>query len=82
MTMNKSLTNTKNQRSFKLNKSVIGSPFTIGTSSNALAFRHNSFDIGFDPLIMLEHYTMTAPTFGAHPHAGLSAVSVIFEDST
>ncbi|RPJ67648.1 pirin family protein [Alteromonas sediminis] len=34
-----------------------------------------------DPLVMVDHYRMTSPTFGPHPHAGLSAVSVIFEDS-
>ena len=30
---------------------------------------------------MVDHYTMTEPTFGAHPHAGMSAVPVLFEDS-
>lgn len=34
-----------------------------------------------DPLVMVDHYTMTEPTFGAHPHAGMSAVTVLFEDS-
>ena len=34
-----------------------------------------------DPLVMVDHYRMSEPTFGAHPHAGLSAVSVLFEDS-
>jgi redox-sensitive bicupin YhaK (pirin superfamily) len=34
-----------------------------------------------DPLVMVDHYRMTESTFGAHPHAGLSAVSVLFEDS-
>ncbi|WP_417657179.1 pirin family protein [Pseudidiomarina aestuarii] len=69
------------QQLFKLNKKVIGSPFTVGDAFNALAFRHANYDIGFDPLIMVDHYTMTGTTFGAHPHAGLSAVSIIFEDS-
>ena len=30
---------------------------------------------------MVDHFTMTAPTFGPHAHAGLSAVSILFEDS-
>ncbi|MEM7252956.1 MAG: pirin family protein [Pseudomonadota bacterium] len=30
---------------------------------------------------MVDHYVMTEDTFGTHPHAGLSAVSLIFEDS-
>jgi len=34
-----------------------------------------------DPLVMVDHYVMTAPTFGVHPHAGLCAVSLLFEDS-
>jgi len=34
-----------------------------------------------DPLVMVDHYVMTQPTFGAHPHAGMSAVSLLFEDS-
>ena len=34
-----------------------------------------------DPLVMVDHYVMTEPTFGAHPHAGMSAVSLLFEDS-
>ncbi|WP_244183119.1 pirin family protein [Vibrio hangzhouensis] len=34
-----------------------------------------------DPILMVDHYTMTSPTFGAHPHAGLSAISVLFEDT-
>ena len=34
-----------------------------------------------DPIIMVDHYTMTSPTFGEHPHAGLSAISLLFEDT-
>ncbi len=34
-----------------------------------------------DPLVMVDHYIMTEDTFGTHPHAGLSAVSLIFDDS-
>lgn len=30
---------------------------------------------------MVDHYTMSKPTFGIHPHAGLSAVSLLFGDS-
>ena len=70
------------QQRFALSKQVEGNPFKVGGAFNALGFRHTDFDVGFDPLIMVDHYTMTAPTFGPHPHAGLSAVSIIFEDST
>lgn len=60
---------------------INGNPFKIGNGFTALAFREKDFSGVMDPLIMVDHYTMTKPTFGAHPHAGLSAVSVLFEDS-
>ena len=48
----------------------------------ALSFIHRQLDGLMDPLIMVDHFTMTEPTFGPHAHAGISAVSVLFEDST
>ncbi|WOJ92480.1 pirin-like C-terminal cupin domain-containing protein [Congregibacter variabilis] len=53
----------------------------IGSGFEALTFRHEDFDGLMDPLIMVDHFTMAAPTFGPHGHAGISAVSVLFEDS-
>ncbi|MBR9910418.1 MAG: pirin family protein [Gammaproteobacteria bacterium] len=58
-----------------------GSPLEIGTGFTANAFRERDFGGTMDPLVMVDHYRMSEPTFGAHPHAGLSAVSVLFEDS-
>ncbi|NVK56107.1 MAG: pirin family protein [Alteromonadaceae bacterium] len=81
MTVIQSTSETRQQRVNQPSYKVAGSPFSVGKSFNALAFRHTDFEAGFDPLIMVDHYTMTGPTFGAHPHAGLSAVSIIFEDS-
>jgi len=60
---------------------VTGSPLNVGAGFTGLGFRHAQFSGAMDPFIMVDHYTMTAPTFGAHPHAGLSAVSVLFEDT-
>lgn len=60
---------------------INGEVFTIGGGFSALAFREKDFSGEMDPLVMVDHYRMTEPTFGAHPHAGLSAVSVLFEDS-
>lgn len=60
---------------------VAGNPLKIGSGFTGLGFRHSQFFGTMDPIIMVDHYTMTAPTFGAHPHAGLSAVSVLFEDT-
>ena len=60
---------------------VQGKPFSVGTGFDALNFTHAMFPGSMDPLIMVDHFTMTKPTFGPHAHAGLSAVSILFEDS-
>jgi redox-sensitive bicupin YhaK (pirin superfamily) len=60
---------------------VEGNPFSIGTGFDALSFTHAMYAGAMDPLIMVDHFTMTEPTFGPHAHAGLSAVSILFEDS-
>lgn len=41
------------------------------------------FNLGeeIDPFIQLDHFRMARPVFGAHPHAGFSAVTYMFEDS-
>ncbi|GBL05271.1 pirin family protein [Glaciecola sp. KUL10] len=58
-----------------------GKALNIGTGFTASTFRHSNFVGAMDPLVMVDHYQMSKPTFGAHPHAGLSAVTVLFEDS-
>ncbi|SBS27262.1 Pirin [Marinomonas aquimarina] len=60
---------------------VDGNLFEIGRGFSALSFRESAFAEAMDPLVMVDHYKMTAATFGPHPHAGLSAVSVLFEDT-
>lgn len=59
-----------------------GEKMTRGEGFEALSFTHRQLDGLMDPLIMVDHFTMTEPTFGPHAHAGISAVSVLFEDST
>jgi len=59
-----------------------GEKMVRGEGFEALGFIHRQLDGLMDPLIMVDHFTMTRPTFGPHAHAGLSAVSVLFEDST
>ena len=59
-----------------------GETMTRGAGFEALSFIHRQLDGLMDPLIMVDHFTMTEPTFAPHAHAGLSAVSVLFEDST
>jgi len=58
-----------------------GNSVSIGNGFQADNFRAQKVGTAMDPLIMVDHYTMTTSTFDAHPHAGMSAVSLIFEDS-
>jgi len=58
-----------------------GKQIKIGDGFSAQSYRHSEFDGLMDPLIMVDHFVMTKPTFGTHAHAGLSAVTVMFEDS-
>jgi len=60
---------------------IAGEPFSVGSGFDALSLRHGMFSGEMDPLIMVDHFVMTEPTFGPHAHAGLSAVSILFEDS-
>lgn len=65
----------------EISNPVEGQPLVIGSGFNAQSFKHGQFGGLMDPLVMVDHFVMTEPTFGAHPHAGMSAVSVLFEDS-
>lgn len=58
-----------------------GRKITIGDGFEAKSYQHADFRGLMDPLIMVDHFIMTQPTFGTHAHAGLSAVTVMFEDS-
>ncbi len=60
---------------------ISGADLTIGTGFKAQSFSAQDIEALMDPLVMVDHYVMTQPTFGAHPHAGMSAVSLLFEDS-
>ena len=62
-------------------RSQQGEKMNRGDGFEALSFTHRQLEGLMDPLIMVDHFTMTEPTFGAHAHAGISAVSVLFEDS-
>ncbi len=58
-----------------------GRKITIGYGFAAQSYQYSDFGGLMDPLIMVDHFVMTRPTFGTHAHAGLSAVTVMFEDS-
>jgi redox-sensitive bicupin YhaK (pirin superfamily) len=63
-----------------LSRPVHPKPFTIGSGFNARHFSEEMFDGLMDPLLMVDHFVMTEPTFEPHLHAGMSAVSIMFED--
>lgn len=58
-----------------------GESVSIGSGFSARSFRARDTGPAMDPLVLVDHYVMTEPTFGTHPHAGLSAVSLLFSDS-
>ena len=60
---------------------IDGEPLSIGGGFSARSFRAMEVGASMDPLVMVDHYVMTEPTFGTHPHAGMSAVSLLFLDS-
>lgn len=62
-------------------KQSSGRALKRGAGFSARSFQQSEFCGLMDPLIMVDHFVMTEPTFGTHPHAGLSAVTVMFEDS-
>ncbi len=61
---------------------ISGDELAIGSGFRAESFRARDVGAAMDPLVMVDHYVMMEPTFGEHPHAGISAVSLLFEDST
>lgn len=61
--------------------SVPGETLIVGDGFEAKSFKHSKFSGLMDPIVMVDHFVMSEPTFGEHPHAGMSAVSVLFEDS-
>ncbi|MCP5347378.1 MAG: pirin family protein [Gammaproteobacteria bacterium] len=60
---------------------VRGDSLIIGDGFEARSFKDAKFAGLMDPLVMVDHFVMSQPTFGEHPHAGISAVSVLLEDS-
>jgi hypothetical protein len=65
----------------RLGEIVAGMPHKIGNGFTANHFSEEMFDGRMDPLLMVNHFVMTAPTFDPHLHAGISAVTAMFEDS-
>ncbi|MBB3564379.1 hypothetical protein FHX06_005743 [Rhizobium sp. BK512] len=68
-------------RAARIGATVTGVPQEIGNGFVAIHFSEKMFDGRMDPLLMVDHFVMTAPTFDPHLHRGISAVTAIFEDS-
>ena len=66
----------------RIGKPVAGVPHKIGQGFTARHFSEEMFGEQMAPLLMVDDFVMTAPTFAPHQHAGISAVTVMFEDST
>ncbi len=60
---------------------VTRAPHAVGAHCDIRQFRHTDFGNAMSPLVLVDHYVMTGPTFELHPHAGMSAVTVLFEDT-
>lgn len=80
-TANASTRTTATANTATMTPPVNGEALSIGNGFSAGSFRAGTVGPAMDPLVMVDHYVMTEPTFGTHPHAGLSAVSLIFENS-
>ena len=60
---------------------VQAKPFTHGTGFKAYSIGQQSLSTAIYPFLQLDHYFMSQPTFGEHPHQGIAAVTYMFEDS-
>jgi hypothetical protein len=60
---------------------VMREPHAVGQHCHIRQFRHTDFGQAMSPLVLADHFVMTGPTFEVHPHAGMSAVTVLFEST-
>jgi redox-sensitive bicupin YhaK (pirin superfamily) len=60
---------------------VDGQDMKLGKGFTARHFSEDKFDGLIDPVVIVDHFHMTSPTFDPHPHAGISAVTYAFEDT-
>jgi redox-sensitive bicupin YhaK (pirin superfamily) len=66
-------------KSLTLQQRLQVQPMKHGTGFQALGIRGDYMLM--DPYLMADHYRMSEPTFGPHPHAGFSAVTYMFDDA-
>jgi redox-sensitive bicupin YhaK (pirin superfamily) len=65
----------------RLGNISVGVTQKIRDNFTARHFSEEMFGGRMDPLLMVDDFVMTGPTFDPHLHAGISAVTMIFEDS-
>ena len=65
----------------RVSTGIAGHSVVIGDAFRATHFDEQEFGGLIDPVVMLDHFHMTGPTFAPHPHAGISAVTYMFEDA-
>jgi redox-sensitive bicupin YhaK (pirin superfamily) len=71
----------QSQNRVRISSPTRGVTHRIGEHFCAASFSPKQFDGLMNPLLMVDHFRMRAPTFGLHRHAGFSAVTYVFEDS-
>lgn len=54
----------------------------MGDACTIRQFRHTDFSRCISPVVLVDHFVMTGPTFEPHTHAGISAATLLLEDST
>lgn len=65
----------------RLGRAVPAIPHRIGEAFTARHFSEEMFAGSMDPLLMVDDFVMTGPTFAPHLHAGISAVTMMLEDA-
>jgi redox-sensitive bicupin YhaK (pirin superfamily) len=69
-----------------MNKLVLSAVITPEVQGDEQFFarkaRSKDFDGLMDPIIGFDHFELKHDIFGPHPHAGMSAISYVFEDSS
>lgn len=66
----------------KLSAVVPGAIKSQGDSCQIRQFRHTDFSTSVSPVVLVDHFVMTGPAFGPHSHAGISAATLLLDDST
>lgn len=71
----------KSNSTARIGSAISGAVRRIGSGFVARQFSQEMFSGDMKPILMVDDFVMTSPTFPPHMHAGISAVTVMFEDS-